>query len=114
MTVGAAWLLFVMIGVHAVCDYPLQGDFLAHGKAGGTLALDRLRYLFLLTHAWIHAAAVALLTGSLALGAIELVLHTLIDELKIEGHTSLWTDQALHVACKMLYVALLALGVSWV
>jgi hypothetical protein len=51
---------------HAVADYPLQGDFLAWTQA-------------LAAHALIHAGAVALATGSAALGVPEFACHAAID-----------------------------------
>lgn len=96
-------ILFMLLAAHWVADYPLQGDFLARTKAEGPL-----RAYHLIAHAGIHGGAVALVTGSLALGLVEWVLHTLIDEMKVRGRTSFSADQAMHLTCKMLYVALLA------
>lgn len=64
----------------------------------------------LIAHAGIHGAAVMFVTGYLWLGLIEWGLHTLIDNAKCEEKTSFATDQALHILCKIGYVAILALA----
>lgn len=87
---------------HWVADYPLQGDFLAQAKQKGPL-----RVYHLCAHAGIHAGTVALITGSPWLGLAEFVAHTLIDESKTRGRISFATDQALHIACKALWLAIL-------
>jgi len=97
----------MLLAAHWVADYPLQGDFLAKAKQQGPL-----RAYHLVAHAGIHGAAVALVTGSLWLGLAEWVAHTVIDELKVRGHTSFATDQALHISCKALWLALLFTGAS--
>lgn len=99
-------LFFILIGVHALCDYPLQGDFLARGKATGFPGISRL--VLMLAHCWIHALGVALVTGSVLLAVMELLVHWMIDELKVDEYTSFMTDQLLHVACKLFYVAMVA------
>ena len=95
-------MLFVMLlGAHWVCDYPLQGEFLAKAKLEGPL-----RFYHLVAHAGIHGAAVALVTRNVWLGLAEWAAHTVIDELKIKGKTTFAVDQALHIACKALWLAL--------
>lgn len=97
----ALYLLVLLLGAHWVCDYPLQGDFLARAKGEGPL-----RVYHLTAHAGIHGTAVMLATGSLVLGLAEWVAHAAIDELKVRGKTSFAADQALHVICKLAWVAL--------
>lgn len=92
-------LFLMLLGAHWVCDYPLQGDFLATAKFKGPL-----RTYHLTAHAGIHGAAVALVTGNVWLGLAEWLAHTIIDELKVKGKTSFATDQALHVVCKVIWV----------
>lgn len=91
-------LLLMLLAAHWLCDYPLQGDFLAKAKQAGPL-----RVYHLVAHAGIHGGAVALVTGSLWLGLLEWALHTVIDELKVRGKTSFAVDQALHIGCKLAY-----------
>lgn len=98
----ALMMFLMLLGAHWVCDYPLQGDFLATAKQKGPL-----RVYHLTAHAGIHGAAVALVTGSLWLGLAEWLAHALIDEMKVKGRTSFAVDQSLHIACKALWLLLL-------
>ena len=94
-------LFLMLLGTHWICDYPLQGQFLSDAKAKGPL-----RVYHLIAHAGIHGAGVALVTGNVWLGLAEWVLHTIIDEAKIRGKTTFAQDQALHIACKLLWLVL--------
>ena len=47
------------------------------------------------------------MSGSLAFGLTELILHGLIDVTKGEGKFGLIPDQLLHLACKVVYTVLL-------
>lgn len=95
-------MALMLIGAHWVCDYPLQGEFLATAKFKGPL-----RSYHLIAHAGIHGAAVALVTGNVFIGLAEWATHTVIDELKVRGKTSFAIDQALHVVCKLIWLAIL-------
>ncbi len=104
-------LLWMLIG-HAAADYPLQGDWLSKAK-NQTLDLvpaERIWPGALLCHAAIHAGAVKLATGSWALAACEFVAHAAIDHTKCAGRLTYNQDQALHVACKVLWFAILVGG----
>ncbi len=95
--------LLLLLAAHCLCDYPLQGDFLAKGK-NHTAPLSGVPwYQCLWAHSMIHAGAVALITGSLWLGCAELGVHFVIDYLKCSGKFGFNTDQALHIACKILW-----------
>lgn len=91
-----------LLAAHWVADYPLQGDFLASAKQNGPL-----RIYHLVAHAGIHGGAVALVTGNVWLGLAEWAAHTVIDELKVRGWTSFALDQALHIVCKAIWLAIL-------
>lgn len=104
---------------HFVSDYPLQSDFIAKGKnrfrpvdpatipPGQT---PQTVWPWVLTaHAATHGAAVALITGSIALGVCELVAHWLIDYGKCANRYGIHADQAMHIGCKALW-ALIAWG----
>lgn len=97
------WLLFA----HAVCDYPLQGDFLAKGKNHKAPLAGVPWWICLVAHSLIHGGGVALATGSVTLGACETVLHAGIDYRKCDGGYGFAVDQSLHVACKILWVLVL-------
>jgi hypothetical protein len=103
-------VFFALAVAHAVADFPLQGDYLARQKTRSTSG-SRSEWLVALTaHSLIHAGAVWLVTGSMILGAAELVLHSLIDLGKGERKFGLVTDQVLHLSCKAIYVLLLTSG----
>ena len=97
-------LLFWLIVGHAVCDYPLQGDFLAKAKNHRAPLPGVPWWIALSAHSAIHAGAVAFATGVIAIGVIEWALHCLIDFAKCEGWTGFKIDQALHVVCKIGFV----------
>lgn len=100
-----AWL----VALHLLCDYPLQGDFMAKGKNKRAPIPGVPWYTVMASHAFLHATAVAALTGSLTCVVLEFSSHFLIDTLKCEGKISFNTDQALHVAMKAFYVLLMPL-----
>jgi hypothetical protein len=101
------WLLFYwLVGGHVLMDYPLQSEFLALGKSRHTPVPGVHWTICLTAHAWLHGMAVTALTGSVALGLAEFVLHWVIDLLKNESLTNIWVDQALHIACKVLWTVL--------
>jgi Protein of unknown function (DUF3307) len=96
-------LLLLLCAGHALCDYPLQGDFLAKGKCRATAIPGMMWSQLMFAHCLIHAGAVLLITHSLWLAAGELVLHYVTDVAKCEGMISFNTDQGIHYACKLLY-----------
>jgi len=57
------------------------------------------------------SGAVFLISGSWVLGAIETVLHTIIDYTKCEHWIGLHVDQALHILCKIAYVYVIYQGI---
>jgi len=97
--------LFWLLVAHVLCDYPLQGDFLARGKNHKKPIPGVPWMQCLAAHALIHAGAVAFLTHSVALGFAEFVSHALIDYLKSEGAYSFNEDQALHLLSKFIWCA---------
>ncbi|WLS01729.1 DUF3307 domain-containing protein [Shinella oryzae] len=99
-------LAVLLLGAHWVCDYPLQGDFLATAKQNGPL-----RFYHLCAHAGIHGTAVALVTGNVWLGLAEWLAHTIIDELKVRGRSTFALDQTLHIVCKAVWL-LIAVGAA--
>ena len=110
-------LLFALMVGHALADFPLQGGFLAIGKERhgnlekltGTTWPPGMWVYCLTMHSLIHGGAVWFVTGSVILGAVEFVLHWLIDLAKSSRLTNFYLDQVLHIACKVGYV-LVVLG----
>lgn len=114
---SALALLFALVIGHAIADFPLQGDFLSHGKnrhlqppqlADGKGCPKDLWVYLMSAHCLIHAGFVWLMTGMVIFALVEFILHFLIDVLKCEGRTSFAIDQWLHVLCKAVYV-----GIIW-
>lgn len=99
-------MLFMLVAAHALCDYPLQGDFLAQAKNRNT-PLGKLYWPHALAaHAMIHGGAVLLITHSLVCACLEVLLHAYTDWLKCEGRISLHIDQLIHIACKFLWIGI--------
>lgn len=115
--IGSAFTLFFALVIgHALADFPLQGDFLSHGKnrhikppqlADGKGPPGDLWVYLMSAHCLIHAGFVLAISGIVAFAVAELVLHFVIDVLKCEGKTSFALDQWLHVICKAVYVLVL-------
>jgi hypothetical protein len=98
--------LFLKLAIgHFVCDYPLQGDFLAAAKNHLKPILGVPWYQALMAHSAIQAGMVWLVTGKLWLAGIEFVLHAGIDYAKSNGNISFNQDQTCHLLCKLAYAA---------
>jgi hypothetical protein len=108
--------MFWMLVGHAIADFALQTHELSSTKRR-TSAGEMPWQVALSAHSAIHAGSVALVTGSVFLGTLELLAHSLIDFAKCEGflgegRQAMWTDQLLHVACKAMWISLIAAGVA--
>ena len=91
---------------HFVCDFTLQPDRMAVEKVRGMDVTLDWRW-WLTAHAATHGLAVSFLTGVPLLGLAEWASHALIDWLKGRLMFSLFVDQALHVACKIVWILVL-------
>ena len=89
--------------MHALADFPLQGDYIAKQKSRRHADNNSVWIIALTAHCIIHAGGVWLVSGSLAFGCVEFVLHALIDIGKGEEKFGLVTDQLLHLICKLAY-----------
>lgn len=99
-------MFFALVALHAVADYPLQGDFLSKAKSRTSPLAGVPWYQALGAHSAIHAGAVGLVTGSLWLALAEFVLHSLTDDAKCAGRITFNQDQAIHVTCKAAWAVL--------
>jgi hypothetical protein len=98
-------LLFVLLLVgHAIADSVLQPEWLSQRKYDPD---PDVASTALLIHGAVHALPVALVTGLPMLALVELFVHPLIDVGKSRGWYGMWSDQLLHVACKVAWVAVL-------
>lgn len=99
-------LFALMVVTHALCDYPLQGDFLARAK-NRTAPIPGVPWWQALgAHAVIHGGAVWLVTGNAGCALGEVFAHWIIDDAKCRGWIGYNTDQALHLVCKAWWAAL--------
>jgi hypothetical protein len=98
--------LLLLFAGHALCDYPLQGDFLARGKNQVAPLPGVPWYQCLAAHALIHSGMVMLITGSVVMALAELVIHAATDYAKSAGHLTFNQDQGIHYACKVLWALL--------
>jgi hypothetical protein len=95
--------LILLLAGHALCDYPLQGDFLARGKNHTNPIPGIPFWQCLLAHALIHTGMVFLVTRSVWLALAELVIHTITDYAKCSGWIDFNQDQGVHVLCKLAW-----------
>jgi len=106
-------LIFALLCSHAICDFALQSDAMAKGKNRHNRGVPPPGAKFqpswgywLSAHALIHGAGVAIVTGVWWLGLAEAGCHAAIDYSKCENQIGINTDQSLHVACKLIWAAL--------
>ena len=102
-------LFFFLLVVHAILDFPLQGDSVAVNKnpnANTDLQKHVPWYYWMGAHALAHGGGVALVTGSALLGLFETLCHFLIDYGKCNKKYSIHGDQCLHVVCKIIWITI--------
>lgn len=116
-----ATLFFLMIAGHAVCDFGLQGEWLATNKNRHARSnyppekratMEQIWPHLLFAHAMMHGLSVYLASHSLKLGLLETASHTLIDYGKCERWYGFHVDQFLHIGTKILWVFLFAQGMT--
>lgn len=99
-----------LIAAHFLLDYALQGDWMSKAK-NPSLELvtgEKIWPLALLGHAWLHATAVLLITGSGLLYLLELIIHSITDYAKCSGRFGYNVDQYIHLSCKAAYGVIIA------
>lgn len=102
-------VLVLMIFAHYLCDYPLQGDFLARAK-NQTAPIPGVPWWQAMTaHAAIHAGAVYIITGWWVLFVLEFIAHFIIDRAKCRGLINYNIDQVSHLICKVIWIIALAM-----
>lgn len=102
-------LIFKLLIGHALCDYPLQGDFIGKFKSyqvPSPIPGVIIWWHLLTSHCLIHAGAVWVVTGNAWLAFFEFVVHWMIDFLKCMGVTNFHADQVLHLICKIAWAFL--------
>jgi Protein of unknown function (DUF3307) len=107
-------VLFWLLVGHAVADFPLQNGPMAVEKCRHSVSELQKSvpwYYWLTAHALMHGGFVALFANSLVLGIAETIVHWLIDFGKCENWFGIHVDQGLHVACKVIWYALVLYGI---
>ena len=102
-------ILFMLIAAHALCDFSLQSDLMANAKNRFKEHLIHAHvpwFYWLGSHALIHGGAVAFIVGSPLLGLGEALIHFKTDDDKCAGRIGIHEDQAIHIACKLVWWAL--------
>lgn len=101
-------LYWLLVG-HALVDYALQSTWMAEHKNPKPYpypAHDPKKYgpwwWTMLAHSAINGSFVSLLTGNIAYGIVETVLHFLLDWAKCLGKINAVEDQAGHILSKVL------------
>jgi len=100
------YLLMMLCAGHALCDYPLQGQFLSSAKNHKNPVEGIPAWQAMLAHCFIHMGMVLLITGSLSLAMAELVIHYFTDYAKCEGWINFYEDQAIHYTCKFVWACI--------
>lgn len=95
-----------LVAGHAIADYPLQGDFLAKAKNRVAPIPGFPWWQALGAHAAIHGGFVAIITGIWWLAIAEAAVHFVTDDAKCRGWLTLNQDQAIHIACKVVWLAI--------
>lgn len=101
-------LFLLMVFTHVLADYPLQGDFLSKAKNHTAPIMGVPWYQALFAHSAIQAGFVGLITGSVWLALAEFTIHTATDYAKCDGRISYNVDQAMHIACKVVWAVIAA------
>jgi Protein of unknown function (DUF3307) len=106
-------LFVVMLFLHCLADYPLQGDFMAKAKNAYAPIPGVPWWQAMSAHAVIQGCMVTIATGSPLLGFGEAVVHFLTDHLKCAGALSYSQDQAVHVGCKAIWAWAVVTAAGW-
>lgn len=101
MTFLELFLLLVLL--HYLADYPLQGDFMAKAKNAYAPIPGVPWWQAMLAHSFIQGGMVAIATESVLLGAGEATVHFIADHMKCAGYLSYSQDQAVHIGCKLAW-----------
>lgn len=105
-------ILFKLVIIHFLLDFPLQGDFTAKAK-NHLNPIPNVPWQWpMIAHCAIQAGGVWFVTGRLGLAVIEFILHFAIDYSKNAGIIDFSQDQLLHLFCKALYFMFLPLIIS--
>jgi hypothetical protein len=103
--------LILLLAGHALCDYPLQGDFLSRAKNAANPIPGVPWWQAMWAHAAIHAGMVLLVLGMWPFALAEFVIHFGTDYAKCSGRISYNVDQSIHIGCKVAWLLIAVLYV---
>lgn len=106
LTESIPMMAIALVAGHALADYPLQGDFLSKAKNRSAPIPGVPWWQALGAHVAIHGAFVAFITGIWWLFFAEAAIHWLTDDAKCRGKLTFNQDQAIHIACKAVWLVL--------
>lgn len=95
--------MFYMLAGHALADFALQTPRTSAAKYPGNRTGIPWQ-LGMAYHSLIHGACVGIATGHWLLGVAETIAHGSIDLAKGRGWYGNRADQALHIACKIIWM----------
>lgn len=98
--------MILLLAGHALCDYPLQGDFLSRAKNASAPIPGVPWWQAMWAHCAVHAGMVLLVLGFWWLALAEFVIHFATDHAKCRGRIGYNTDQAIHIGCKFAWLAI--------
>jgi hypothetical protein len=101
-------VLFMLFVSHALCDYPLQGQYIAENKSPRKC---NSWFWQMFAHGLIHAGGVYVVTHMVSLALMQLVAHIIIDLLKCEEVFGYNVDQIAHYIT-MVMLALCYAGIK--
>ncbi len=109
-------LFFLLVAGHAIGDFAIQTDWVAYNKSRHTKdnhelelrgKMEKVWLWVLSAHSLHHGLIVFLITQRIWLGVAETVVHWITDFGKSENWYGFHVDQALHIAAKVAWIALL-------
>ena len=97
-------LFLLLVGIHYVCDFSLQTEFMAQGKGDFGVPLKGVHwYHCMVAHCAVHGLGVGLATHHWEIGIFEFVAHYYIDWSKVNKRIGINMDQATHIFCKVVW-----------
>lgn len=107
MTLFVAFQMFLALVVgHYFGDFVFQTEYMSKAKSRTNPLAGTPWQHALAAHCAIHGGVVWAVTGSVWLGLAEAAVHACIDDAKCAHRLTYTQDQALHLSCKALWVAL--------
>jgi len=104
--------VFLLLFAHGIADFALQSDMMARGKNRHVFDKSKAPpgqkpcncwFWWMLAHSLANGGLYYLFTSNILIGLIESIVHFIVDCVKCENITNPHQDQAIHIACIILY-----------